>query len=125
MVLPHRLCFQIQRWPGRKIKQLSGSSIHAYLCNWTHVKKHIPVSQNLRICIIRFPRPVYRLESEADREFSFTSVTKALGTDNELITTIKSSKEIGDENILQMLKPIPPTHPHTHLPTFGSSANPT
>lgn len=100
----------------RKTKQLSGSSIHAYLCNWTHVKKHIPVSQNLRICIIRFPRPVYHLESEADREFSFTSVTKALGTDNELITTIKSSKEIGDENILQMLKPIPPpTHTFQRL----------
>ena len=109
MVLPHRLCFQIQRWPGGKTIHLSWSSMHAHYCNWTHVKKHASINS-----IKRFPRPVYRLKSEADREFSLTSVTGALGTDNTLITTIKLSKEIGDENILQMLKPIPLPPPPTH-----------
>lgn len=116
MVLPHRRCFQIQRWPGKK-NQAAQWVIHSCLslqldtCQETHAS-----TSKFENCIIRFPRPVYHLESEADREFSFTSVTKALGTDNKLITTIKSSKEIGDENILQMLKPIPPpTHTFQRL----------
>lgn len=122
MLLPHRLWFHIQKWPERKIKRLSGSSIHAYLCNWTYVKKYMPVSQKLKnSCIKWFPRPVNRW-SQRQTEFSLPSVTGALGTDTKLITTIKSSKEIGDSNMLQMLKPPhPPFRCLVALPILRST----